>query len=646
MKVCKDLLKKIDIFGVPFSFKYKSKDKFSTPFGGFILLLFGALALGFGIYYLIPFLNRKNLSIIYYTMNIPKTESIKLKDSQAAFNIGFDCEDKTELKVNDIFNLEIRYVIYTKNMAGQYEKDKKLLETHKCRREDFYNNYNTSFEYLNLGKYECLDDYDQKIEGIYSDQVFSYYEFSVTAKNKTDLIDEYLKYNDCKLQMFYTDITIDLFNYKEPIKPFLNSLFVQLNPTLFIKRNVFFMNQYLYDDDMYIQVFDEEQKPKQTKTLFSRYEEYSLYLGLEREKNKPSLYTDYAKLYVRADTKKTEIRRTYQKLTEFFADASSLMIAIYDVLVIVFSLINNFFAEQAIIKKLFIFKGMENKYFHFSQKTNQINRLVTLSGKKQVKDFKPKNVILEFNDIHFNTNVENAKNDFKDNSEKDLISSGTHDNKLKIRKIKVNKEKKTTNNIFTFENNNENEIKETSKRQIKNIRSIKNTPNLNVEDKNNNINETKTLEKEENKREIIDNILRQKRTEYSFNIFEVLGIIVIPCCLRGKLKIKNYLNEKSLHILYEKLNIVLYVRNMILFDIMNKTILDDKKKNIINFLSRPILSLNKDRNEENKLFYDNYKEKDFDNFYDDFIELNKKPDKKNREKKLLYLSKQQLNELV
>ena len=104
MKSFKNFLRKIDIFGVPFNFKYKTKDKYSTPFGGFFLLLFGALSLGFGIYYMLPFINRKNLSIIYYTMNIPKTERIRLKDSKAVFNIGFECDDNTELKAKDVNN--------------------------------------------------------------------------------------------------------------------------------------------------------------------------------------------------------------------------------------------------------------------------------------------------------------------------------------------------------------------------------------------------------------------------------------------------------------------------------------------------------------------------------------------------------------
>ena len=153
-------------------------------------------------------------------MNIPKTERIRLKDSKAAFSIGYDCEEKTGVKASDIFNLEILYVLYIKDMQGDYDKNKTTLSFHKCKYEDFYYNYNTSFQYLGLKDYLCLDDYDHNIEGIYSDQIFSYYEFSLTAKNSTDIIEEFLKANDCKLEMYYTDITIDLYNHVEPIKPF------------------------------------------------------------------------------------------------------------------------------------------------------------------------------------------------------------------------------------------------------------------------------------------------------------------------------------------------------------------------------------------------------------------------------------------
>ena len=125
MRDIKKFLKKLDLFGVNLNFKYQANDTYTTALGGLFILIFGAVALGFGIYYFIPFINRKNLSIIYYTMNIPKTESINLKDSKAAFSIGFQCDENENFKVKNIFELQSRFVIYTKDMEGKSNKKKR-----------------------------------------------------------------------------------------------------------------------------------------------------------------------------------------------------------------------------------------------------------------------------------------------------------------------------------------------------------------------------------------------------------------------------------------------------------------------------------------------------------------------------------------
>ena len=97
MKCIKGFLQSIDIFGVSFSFKNKKNEKYNTSLGGFIFLLFIIVALMFGIYVFIPFYNRKNFSIIYYSMNMPVTDTIKLSESKANFAIGLACpfEEKT-----------------------------------------------------------------------------------------------------------------------------------------------------------------------------------------------------------------------------------------------------------------------------------------------------------------------------------------------------------------------------------------------------------------------------------------------------------------------------------------------------------------------------------------------------------------------
>ena len=52
------------------------------------------------------------------------------------------------------------------------------------------------------------------MEGIFTGPLFCYYQFEVVAKNSSkellDKIEDYLQGNDCKLQFYYIDNTIDI----------------------------------------------------------------------------------------------------------------------------------------------------------------------------------------------------------------------------------------------------------------------------------------------------------------------------------------------------------------------------------------------------------------------------------------------------
>ena len=130
-------------------------------------------------------------------------------------------------------------------------------------------------------------------------------------------------------------------------------------------------------------------------------------------------------------------------------------------------------------------------------------------------------------------------------------------------------------------------------------------------------------------------------------MFEIINISICKCCLMKKLKTKNDINEKSIFILNECLDIVSFVQNHMLFNIVNETILDEQKKSIVNFLSRPIISINSDKNKNSlEEFYRTYGEEDFNKFYDDLIQLSQKPQKEIREKKLLNLANKHLKNFL
>ena len=116
MEFTKGALKKLDIFGVPFTFKYNKKENYPTSLGGIFIILFVVLALYLGISKLIVFIQREEFSIIYYTMNIPLTEQIILRDSKAAIAFGFDRTAYGRFSVYDVLGIETRFVIYSKTL--------------------------------------------------------------------------------------------------------------------------------------------------------------------------------------------------------------------------------------------------------------------------------------------------------------------------------------------------------------------------------------------------------------------------------------------------------------------------------------------------------------------------------------------------
>ena len=649
----KKLLKKFDVFGVPFSFKYKNEGSYTTALGGFFFIVFLIILIVVGIYYFIPFFNRKNFTIIYYTMNMVSTDQIKLSDSKAAIAFGLTCDvDEDGTKAEDLFKLDISFYTQTKNREGKTVKTGKQIPTHPCNYSDFYNNYNESLDLINIQNYQCLDDIDNTIEGIYTDETFTYYRFTVSTKKDSsehfNKIDRYLTRNDCKLQLYYTDITIDFNDYKEPIKPYLNALFIQMNPTLFIKMNTYFMNQYFENDNYLFFVF-EDGKPEE-KTLFSRVEEYGLYLGLNRGESKPNDYKNYARIFIRADTKKTEIKRKYQKVMEFYADASSLLVALFYGLTIIFDFINSFYAEHALNKRLFFFKDIEGS-FDLSNKTKKIKNLITLI--KPIVDPSSKAPLSIEQNHKYNIllsplrkRIDNEMDQVLENADINIY------NIKKLRKIEnKDKEELSTEKEFLgkeraiiFKQKNKEDEKNENNFDFQRIKKkYKIVNKLSTTLKDNNF-EGKIIPTIENDRK------KAKKIDFSYNIGEVIISSFFCCIMTKNMRAKVNLTNKANNILHNKLDIFVFIKNMILIEIMNKTFLNSNggnREGIMKFLSRPIISLDKeDKEKDSDYVYSNYTENDVDKLYDEITEIVNSSERLKNEKHFITITNKRLKDFI
>ena len=678
MKCFKGFLQKIDIFGVPYTFKHKNNEKYGTSLGGFILILFIIAVFVIGIYYFIPFYNRKNFSIIYYSMNMPITDTIQLSESKANFAIGLACplEAKTQVSGKDLFDLKLTYIVYTTDHNGIKTKVKHNLSTHQCNYADFYNEYNDTFDFMSLSQFECLDKIDNSIQGIYTDEVFRYYEFSVVSKNDSvelfRTIDKYLTEQDCRLELYYTDITIDLNNYNSPIKPYINSVFIQLNPTLFLKMNVYFKNQYFNDDNFLLFVFDEEEEKTTIHTLFSRLEDYSLYKGLNRGVDLPYNNINYANIYIRADTSKTIIKRKYQKVMEFYADSSSMLIALFELLYIVFCFVNRFYADHSLAKRIFFFKEAKNRHFDINRKSYKIKNLIKLLDPLIEK----KNILLNINDNKNQTtskNYDDNKNqttskNYDDNKNQSITRNNDDNNDIEINDLDEGIK------VYNINRNVRNKENLSKINEILKPNDFRKFPNKRVRNKmNRKIKFAKDEDYEENfknistihstKRNIMNRYKIQpvkistmsfkglkenehEKIKFEYNIFEIFWFYLCLCCMTNNLKAKKNLTEKSNNILNKKLDISLYIKNTILIDILNQALINDSMKSMTKFISRPIISLNKKGDRDMNQFYKNYEITDFENLYSDVSDLSKKPRLTQAEQKIISLVCGELNEMI
>ena len=670
MEAILNFLRALDSFGIAYNFRYRDKNKYKTAIGGSFCILFLILVGVLGILTFIPFVNRKNYTIVYYTMNLAETEEVNIFKSESNFAVGLSCEAKKGETRNilDLLNLKTSYVLFQKFLNGSYAKFNKPLITHKCTYNDFYNKYDGEFDYLGLSKYECISSKNFTIQGIYSNEIFSYFEFSVQAKNQSDqlldTIESFLENNDCKVNFAYTDIIIDLDKYRSPITQYLNQIFIQLTPHLYIKRNIYFMNQYFTTDDNLMYIYGD--LTPEIMPLYSRYEEYSLYQGLNRKTNRLPNFDYFSKVYLRADLKKTIIKRKYQRLMEFYSSCHCLLNAIYKLLGILLNYINNFYGFHALSKFIFFFKELDDENnFNINKKSNMIKEVLSIINSKGniLDNKKSKKKDMEKQDIlSINKREEEDLEDIKDiqevnlynNNKKKVQNKNSRNSPTKtmtfLTKETLEKEENTKKDNNDDENNNNYYRGKTQKYKLDQKRK-KNNIRIRFNFRNNNENNLYSSEKmgtnndkdsigSNNTKKIDDN----GHIKNTYNIFELFITQFFGCCLLNNLNIKNNAINKAKKILFKKLDVIKYIRNMILFERINQTNINDNEKVLMNFFSRPIISVyTKEEKNEFEQFYENYEDKDFDNYYEQIIELANKSKKEEKDIKLLSISNEHLN---
>ena len=364
------------------------------------------------------------------------------------------------------------------------------------------------------------------------------------------------------------DVAVDLYDYKKPIKRFMNTNFVALKADEYVKMNLDFQTQKFDSYENYL--FDTHHS--QYYVGFAGFERYSIFKGTNRYEAKPYDYDKYSKIYLRASLQRNMIQRKYMKLTEFAADMSSILSQILLFLFVSVSFINRFYANQSVMKKIFQFKDYKNK-----------NNIHKNEFKKHLQEIDsqmntPTNKNDECTWDHFVTNKQTHKrysvitntNSAHNTGGFNIIKYGksshpSSDDIFDSKKVNVMSSKRTDASNMT----------PTSMTNIR--QNISNNSPFNV--KKNQVSIIST------KKSKTDKITLQ------YSIIELLFVFICPCCAWKKLRMKNILLAKARKKLYFQLDILTYLKNMQLLELLNFILLDPKENIILKVLSKPSISL-------------------------------------------------------
>ena len=356
----KKYIKYFDYFGVNVHFLYQSEYKYHSVTGGLLFIFFILLTITYIACNLKPFLTRKNMTLIFYDKKIETTDEIDFENYTSRFAFGFICDGyENRSRFEDLFKIEPQYVVMS-SINGERKKKKEILEYHNCDYNDFYNEFNESFDINGFNRVFCPNETKRNVNGIYQDEIFRYIEIGISVidpENNVNEITNLIHNHECRLAVHHIDTAVNVYDYSQPIKRYIATHFLTLKLNMLAKMNLYF-NQIMFDSyENYL--FDRYHR----KYLlgFSSFEMYEDEKGYDRFTLKPDDYLLLGKIYVRAGLERTIIQRKYMKLTEFAANMSSILYQVLLFLFFVGTQLNKLYSNRALTGNIFQFKDISSE---------------------------------------------------------------------------------------------------------------------------------------------------------------------------------------------------------------------------------------------------------------------------------------------
>jgi hypothetical protein len=445
---CYQFIKGIDFFGKLPEIYINGNPKQVTFMGRmftFIFMFIYILIIGYKLYRMIQ---REDITFYDSFTNTEELPSIQITNEN--FYFAFAVLNKEGKPFID------ETIYYPKAYYTDGETEEINLE--RCHIDKIGKRYKTLFSNYELNNYYCLSNVNY---------IFKAYENSINiklfpCKNRTEnnnhcgpkeIIDSHINGRD--IQFFFEDILITPFNYSNPIKERINTLYTTLYKNF---------GQYLYTEMQIVKIetytniigFDFLTNPKVQE--FLKYDSLEIIpqpgYDLDDEENNYTI----CEVVFQLNDKVLKEKRQYIKLIDVLGEVGGFMEFIFSSLRIICNFIGNFIYEKSIVNNLFSF-DIRRKVIILKPEKNNESRISEEQNKDKNKIFRKQmsSTINARRNNHpkgRNIFIDNIKEIGDKNSEnylidkKNILETNTYkENKVSEKTQKISKKKLYINSI-------------------------------------------------------------------------------------------------------------------------------------------------------------------------------------------------------
>ena len=649
----KNLIKKIDIFGILVSFNIDFKNNYKSIYGGIGTLILFTFSISITLLLGFPFFQRKNIEFIYSNKIVQTQPYINLTEAHFKFGFGIQYQDTALPAIND-YEKYFNYSIILKEWIGKDKITESPFNLKKCDYSDFLYIENNSFDVNHIEEMFCPilnDSFNYTLEGLFTDDYTKFIQLQISlteyGMDNLDELRKNMQTNPIEMVIYFLDTGIDYQNRNYPLPLYINYINKGLD-LYFEKTTEIFLSKIEFKNDDNL-IFNKENKT--IDGMLDKSHDSFHYIVSRTIYNE----TIIGKFILKTSSKIIVLDRQYQKLPNFAAELSGMIEQCFVVILFIVNIIQQQAVENKIIHKMLKMKGSKNynidyllSVFNRDKINNSLNNLIN------EKNFPVEKEIKNNNNNHINkiNNFNKKKILVKDIIHTRVQSNEMDDIKLLsssfqiIQKPIISNSNETNENLTIIEKNQTFDESNKIKNNLNQYNIKENENQLNNKENINN-NSSSIIIKEEK------DIKKAEKDFPSLNVFSTIYSLI--CFWSSKYQKRKYeLINKTRDKINYYLEVFNYIKGMQEIDLFKYCLFDNEQLTILDYLSKPPFRIEKNKNniykyedfEKTQKTLNSFEKNDIDNIYNSYNKIINKKNLSIRDLKLIKFMNAEIEYLI